>query len=345
MANDTPERPQVSAFAPATLSNLGPGFDCLGLAVAGIGDIVSVQMMSSPGVRIEAIHGDGGRLPFDPASNTAGVAARAVLAHAGRLDQGLALWIHKGLPLGSGLGSSGASAVAAAFATRALVCPELPDSALLDACMQGEAAASGSPHADNVAPALLGGIVLIRPAAPPETVRLPVPSDLWMGLVHPAIEVRTLDARRALPTHVTVADAVHQAAHLASLTSALYDGDLERLGRSVCDRIAEPARRRFIPGFEAAMEAARSAGALAGSISGSGPTLFALARGEAAAARAARAMADALGRAGIAARPWHAQVDPRGARLVDAPPASDVHAGQQGEEHVAGAMKHRASSD
>lgn len=312
----------AAAFAPATLSNLGPGFDCLGLAVDGLGDVVHVRLADAPGVIIEEIRGDDGRLPLDAGANTAGVAARAVLHLAGRLAQGLVLRVHKGLPLGSGLGSSGASAVAAAFATRALVCPDLLDADLLEACMQGEAAASGSPHADNVAPALFGGVVLIRPGSPPEPIRLPAPAELWLALVHPAIEVRTLDARQALPSHVTVADAVHQAAHLGALVSALYDGDLDRLGRAVSDRIAEPARRRFVPGFDAAMDAARAAGALAGSISGSGPTLFAFSRGEATADRVARAMAAALVAAtGVQARPWHARIDPVGARLVmsDAP--------------------------
>lgn len=308
----------VTAFAPATLSNLGPGFDCLGLAVDGLGDVVEVVASDTPGATIDGIDGDGGRLPWEPALNTASVAAASVLRRAGCVD-GVRLRIRKGLPLGSGLGSSGASAVAAAVATRALACPELPDAELLAACMDGEGASSGSPHADNVAPSLLGGIVLIRPGDPLETVRLPVPPGLALALVHPDLEVRTLEARRALASQISIADAVHQAAHLGSLVSALYDGDLERLGRSVSDKIAEPARRRFIPGFDAAMAAARGAGALAGSISGSGPTLFAFARGLEAARQIAEAMRAALAAEGIGGRAWGALVDPRGAHVVESP--------------------------
>ena len=307
---------RVAAFAPGTLANLGPGFDCLGLALAEPGDRVEVRWADDPGVRVESIEGDGARLPRDPDLNTAAVAAREVLALLGCADRGVTLRLTKGLPLGSGLGSSGASAVAAAVAVHELAGAPLPLERLLLACMTAEAAASGTAHADNVAPALLGGIVLVRPGDPPEAIRLPVPRDLFCAVVHPDLVIHTREARAALPVAVPRGDAVHQAAHLAAFVAALYSDDLELLGRAVVDRIAEPARAPLIRGHQSVVAAAREAGALACSISGSGPSLFAFAKGETAARSVAEAMRIAFGRLGIGALAWAARVDPRGARIV-----------------------------
>jgi homoserine kinase len=305
------------AFAPATVANLGPGFDVFGLALTEPGDVVTVTLEPGrPGVRVAAIRGDGGRLPTDPERNTSAVAVRGVLALAGLAARtGATVEIDKGLPLGSGLGSSGASAVAAAVATSSLLERPLPIEALLAVCCDAEGVACGTPHGDNVAPGLYGGIVLLRPDVRAEVIELPVPDGLWCAVAIPAVEVRTEDARAVLPKHVPMADAVFNLAHAAAFVSALYDGDLQRLGRAVADRLHVPARAALIPGYAAVTQAAVARGALAASIGGSGPTVFAFCDGEATAVAVAEAMQAAFAALEIGARAWASAIDRQGARL------------------------------
>lgn len=308
------------AFAPATVANVGPGFDVLGLAVSFPGDTVSVEAIAERGVQPVEVVGDGGLLPVLPTQNTAAVAAAKVLELLGLDNQiGLRIRLHKGLPLGSGMGSSGASAVAAALATAHLVDHPPPRVELLDACREGEAIACGSPHADNVAPSLLGGIVLLRPSEPLDILSLPVPRGLYCALAHPSVVVRTADARAALPKMVPLADAVYSGACLASLVGALYDRDFARLGRSIDDRLATPTRSRLIPGYDAVRAAALSAGALGCSISGSGPTVFAFAVGAKSAQRVAGAMKQMFLSYVESCETWACPVDKQGAKLVVAP--------------------------
>ncbi|MCB9171827.1 MAG: homoserine kinase [Ardenticatenales bacterium] len=263
------------AFAPATIANLGPGFDMLGVAVQGLGDQVTATRRERAGVVIEAISGDGGRLPRDPQRNTAAIAAAETLRLLG-VAQGVALRIDKGLPLGSGLGSSAASAAAAIHAVTLLFGAEAPKEALLPAGLAAEAAVSGW-HADNVAPALLGGAVLVRRNAPLDIVRLPTPETLTFVLVTPDFELPTRDARAVLPARIPLGDHVANAANVGALVAALYGGDMALLGRALADSIVEPARAPLIPGFAQVQAAARAAGAWGCSISGAGPTLFAVA--------------------------------------------------------------------
>ncbi len=269
-------RPWVEAFAPATVSNLGPGFDVLGMALAEPGDHVRVRRAAGEALTITAITGDGGRLPKEADKNTATVAVRALLDRLGRRD-GLELEIHKGLPLGSGLGSSGASACAALVAACAALELEVPVEQLIDCAREGERLACGSAHPDNVAPALVGGLVLIPNTDPLRVVSLPLPKDLWFAIYTPGCEVKTADARAVLPREVSLAAAVRQAARLGALVHALHSEDLSLLGESINDDIVEPARATLIPGFIEAKTNALEAGALACSISGAGPTNFALA--------------------------------------------------------------------
>jgi homoserine kinase len=269
-------RPWVEAFAPATVSNLGPGFDCLGLALRHKGDVVAARLAEAPGVVIVAVEGDGGKLPKDAAHNTAGVAVRALLdRHAP--GAGIELVVRKGLPLGSGLGSSGASAAAAVVAADAALGLGLPAVALVEAARAGEAAACGAGHADNVAPAIVGGIVLIPALDPLRLVSLPVPTGLWLAVYTPGVSIATADARAVLPRQVPLADAVQQAARLAFLVHALHRGDLALFGEAIVDDIVEPARAPLIPGYLEAKASCCEAGALACSISGAGPTTFAIA--------------------------------------------------------------------
>lgn len=308
---------RLTVFAPGSVGNVGPGLDVLGLAVAGSGDWVTAELLDVRGIELrDPGHPD---LPADPARHTAALAASAVLHRAGG-QHGLALSVLKGLPLSGGQGGSAASAVAGAVAANECLGRPLGVRALLESCLEAEAAVAGR-HADNLAPSLLGGIVLVRSLDPPDTVMLPTPAGLTVVLVHPDQRMRTAVARAALPDTVTRDVAIHQMAQVAAMVAALYSGDLALLGRALDDRIAEPARAPLLPGFTAAKRAAMDAGALGASISGSGPTAFALASSQAAAERVGFAMAAAYAAAGIQSVVRTGIVDSAGARVVSGPGA------------------------
>ncbi len=305
-------RSSVSVFAPATVANLGVGFDVLGLAIDGPGDTVTAHLAGPPGVRIRSV-GDSG-LPTDPTKNTAGVAAISTLRTAG-VEAGIELEIHKGLPIGSGLGSSSASAAAAAFAVNLLVGSPLRKPALIEPCMDAEEAVSGR-HADNVAPALLGGLILVRSTDPLDVIRLPVPDGLEIAVVTPDFELTTKAARAALPDTVPLSTMVRQTANIGALVSACYSSDLDLLARSIPETVVTPVRARLIPGATQAIEAALDAGALGSSISGAGPSIFALCRSHRSAQEAASAMQRAFASAGLSATAVISPADAPGARRV-----------------------------
>lgn len=306
----------IAAYAPATVSNVACGFDVLGFALDEPGDIVTAVAGEQPGVRIAAIHGDGGRLSTDPGRNTAGAAVRALLEV---LDtpRGIVLEIYKGLPLGSGIGSSGASAAAAVVATNELLGRPAPLDVLVTCAMEGERVGCGAAHPDNVGPALYGGFVLARSAQPPDLIRLPVPDGLAVAVIHPPIEIDTRAARALLGPSVPLTDATRQWANLGGLVAALFQNDLALLSRSLIDAIAEPRRAHLVPGFYAMQTAARAAGALGCSLSGSGPSTFALCGTEQEAQTAGQAMRLAYRAAtGNDADLWVSRVGRQGARLV-----------------------------
>jgi homoserine kinase len=306
----------VTVFAPATVANLGPGFDVLGVAVDGLGDWVTVSLMAEPGIVIDSIEGDDGRLPADPERNSAGIAAREVLRLVGSEEQGLRLSIRKGLPLGSGLGSSGASASAAAWAVNLLFNQRLSKTELLQAALVAEAGVSGW-HADNVGPSLFGGFVLIRSYDPLELIELPAPPGLLFVLVTPHFELPTRESRSVLPGQVTLAQHVANSGNLAAFVAALFGGSLTLLGKAMHDSIIEPVRGLLIPGFAHVKAAALETGALACSISGAGPTLYAITDDPTTAAQIARAMQDAFHEYGLLDSRVHiARVDQQGARAV-----------------------------
>jgi homoserine kinase len=278
----------ATAFAPATVSNVACGFDVLGFALEAPGDEVTATLTPS-GVRIESIDGDGGRLPRDTAKNTAGVAALALLTKLGE-RRGVALRIRKGLPLSSGLGGSAASAVAAVVAVDSVVGANSPIETLLACALEGERLGAGSAHADNIAPCLCGGFVLVRRPQPPDVIRLPIPRDLVAVVAHPDLEIETARARAMLGATVPLADAVRQWANLGALVDGLHRQDFSLISRSLEDTIAEPRRAPLVPGFALIKRAASDAGALGCSLSGSGPSLFALCVGRDTATRVARAM-------------------------------------------------------
>ena len=306
----------VTAFAPATLSNLGPGFDALGLCVTGRGDRVTAWRTGAPGVAVEAAP------PFPGgARNTAGRAAASVLCASGA-GGGVALRVEKGIPLGSGVGGSAASAVAGAWAANEVLGRPFDRAGLVEAVLDGEAA-TGSRHGDNVLPALLGGLVLVSPSDPTAYRPIALPAPPLLPVVLPRVRVLTREARAALPETVAHADAAAQAAELAFLLDALTAGDWTRAGRHLmADRLHEPFRAPLVPVYAAVRRAALGAGAAGCALSGSGPALFALPAPGADPVAILDAMRAASTAGGAEADGWLAEVDTEGVRTVPsaAPP-------------------------
>lgn len=305
---------RATAFAPASSSNLAVGFDVLGHPLARHGDRVTAVRAARPGVTMGEVTGVAGPLPTDPAQNTAGLAVMRMLAdHAPEL--GVTLSIDKGIPLGSGIGGSAASAVAAVVAANALLPAPLSTAELFPYALQGEGVASGAIHGDNVAPSLFGGLVLVRSLDPPDVVPLAAPPELRSVLVLPELSVNTRDARAVLPPEFPLKDVTHQCANLAGVLAGCFRGDLALIGRSLRDVLVEPHRARLIPGFHAVQAAAMEAGALGCSISGAGPSMFAWCVGDETAAAVQAAMEAAFAQASIRAAGWVSPVDGPGARL------------------------------
>ena len=327
----------VRVSAPATIGNIACGFDVFGMAVARPSDAVVARATREPGVIIERITGDEGRIPVNPARNSAGAAARAVLGLAragataeamasdsGNAAAGVAIELHKGIPLAGGMGGSASSAVAGAVAADRAIGAGLSRAQLLQCALAGELAGSGSPAADNVAPALHGGIVLVLPGRSLQVVELPVPPELWAVVVRPHLETRTEDARRVLGEHVPLKAAVTQWANTAAFTAGLYASDWDLLSRSIRDVVAEPLRAGRIPGFAQAREAALARGALGFSLSGSGPSVFALCRGGDAAEHVAEGIRRAFGEtAALDCQAWASPVNRHGVRVEDVSPEGD----------------------
>lgn len=307
----------IAVYAPGSVSNVACGFDVLGFALDEPGDVVIAAQQDASGVSISAVHGDEGRLSTDPRKNTASAAVLALLQ---RLEtiRGVSLTIHKGLPLASGIGSSGASAVAAVVAANELLGRPAPMEMLLECAMAGEQAGCGATHPDNVAPSLYGGFILARSAQPPDIVRLPVPTGLACAVLHPRMEIKTAAARQLLGDQVALKDATRQWANVGGLVAALYTSDLALLSRSLVDHIAEPKRASLVPGLAEIKAAALSAGALGCSLSGSGPSIFALAATLEIAQAAGNAMQRAFAAASdVGADLWVCPVGRQGARVID----------------------------
>ena len=325
----------ATAFAPATVSNVGCGFDVLGFALDAPGDEVTARFLDGPPavdgapagnrgnrgpgvghVVIEGIDGDHGRLPRDAAKNTAGVAALTLLTRMGE-SRGVGLTIRKGLPLSSGLGGSAASAAAAVVAVDALLGARSSADTLMACALEGERLGAGSAHADNIAPCICGGFVLVRRPNPPDVLRLPVPAGLTAVVVHPDLEIETARARALLGDTVSLADAIRQWANVGALVHGLHCGDFAVIGRALEDAIAEPRRAPLIPGLAAIKRAAVDAGALGCSLSGSGPSLFALCSSADHAERVAGAMTAAVeAHIGGAPQTYISRIAPEGARVL-----------------------------
>jgi homoserine kinase len=308
-------RLSATAFAPASIGNVAVGFDVLGLSFPAIGDRVRAKRTPGPYVTIASISGVTVNLPLDPEKNTAG---RAVLGLLQTMQPGFGveLKIEKGIPLGSGLGGSAASAVAAVVATNALLPQPLTPEQLLPFAMQGEAVASGAVHVDNIAPSLIGGLVLTVGVDRPSVRQIPVPAAIRCVLVHPHMELPTREARQILSRSVHLSNVIWQTANLAGFITACFTGDLALIRESLQDVMIEPQRQRLIPGFPVVKRGALDSGALGCSISGAGPTVFAWCESHNA-ERVRSAMVAGFADHGLECDSWICALDAAGARVVD----------------------------
>tara|TARA_R110000868_G_scaffold396971_3_gene669468 strand:- start:1408 stop:2340 length:933 start_codon:yes stop_codon:yes gene_type:complete len=269
---------QIKVFAPATVANVACGFDVMGFALDSIGDEITLTKSDSFGLKITEIIGCEG-LPTEPEKNVATVAAQALLnALDEHPDFGFEFMLSKNVMAGSGLGSSASSSAAAVFAMNEILGKPFTKSELVYFAMQGEFAASGNAHADNVAPSLLGGFTLVRSYYPLDVIKLDYPEKLYVSIVHPQIEVKTSDSKRILRREILLKDAITQWGNVGGLVSGLAKGDYDLIGRSLMDVIAEPVRSMLIPLFNEVKQSAIDNGALGCSISGSGPSIFALSK-------------------------------------------------------------------
>lgn len=286
----------IRVFCPGTIANVSCGFDVLGLSLEGVGDYMTVTQTPTKGITISEITGQD--LPLETAKNVAGVAGLALLEALGS-DAGFDIKIEKRIKAGSGIGSSAASSAGAVWAINHLLGNPFTTKELIPFAMEGERLASGVAHADNVAPALLGGFSLVRSTDPLDVISLPSPSALYATVIHPQIEIKTADSRRILKSNLSLKDAITQWGNVGGLVAGLYREDYELIGRSLQDVVIEPVRSILIPGFNEIKEAALNAGALGGGISGSGPSVFALSKGKDKALKVADAIRQAYEPFGI----------------------------------------------
>ena len=278
---------EIKIFCPATIANISCGFDVLGLCLETVGDEMIIRKSDVKGIKITKIVGE--ELPLETSKNVAGVAALALL-DAIDYKFGFEIEIYKNIKPGSGIGSSAASAAGAVFGINELLGKPFIRKELVEFAMKGEAIASGSEHADNVAPAILGGITLVRSSAPLDIIKIESPSELYATVIHPQIELKTSEMRAVLQPMIPLKSAILQWGNLGGLIAGLYTSDYELIGRSLHDEIVEPLRGPFIPKFDVIKKTALENGALGSGISGSGPSIFALSKGIETANRIAKAM-------------------------------------------------------
>jgi len=302
----------IQVYAPATIANVGPGFDILGLCLNTPGDVLEVRIINDKIHRI--IDETGTDLPADPAINVSTVAIDALLRHIGSDVRFLIRFIRK-IPPGSGIGSSAASSAGAVYGANVLLGKPFKPVDLVPFAMKGEEAASGSAHADNVAPALLGGFTLIRSYNPLDIISIRFPDNLYCTVVHPDIRLATHDSRRILKDKVPLNIAIQQCGNLAGLVTGLSISDFRLIGASLHDVIAEPERAFLIPGYKQVREAAMMAGALGASISGSGPSVFALSSDQETASKAGNEMKQAFNNIGIRCSVFISTVNKTGTTL------------------------------
>ncbi len=304
---------QVKVFCPASVANVSCGFDVLGFCFDPIGDEMIIRKTVEKGIRISKITGQD--LPLETHKNVAGVSGLALLEEY-PCDFGFEIEIHKKIKAGSGIGSSAASSVGAVFGINKLLGDPFGTDQLIKFAMKGEELASGALHADNIAPALLGGLILIRSCENLDIISLPIPSELYATVIHPKIEIKTSEARSAINKMVPLDKATQQWGNLAALISGFYTNDYELIRRSLVDSVVEPYRAKLIPGFDILKQAALNAGALGSGISGSGPSIFALSKGEETANKVKEAMKKSITPLGINFEIYVSKINTQGVRII-----------------------------
>jgi homoserine kinase len=305
----------ATAFAPATVGNAAVGFDVLGFPVEATGDRVTVTRVKQSGVKIISITGVPG-LPTDPEKNTATVGLIHLLKDQ-KADFGFEVSIVKGIPLGSGMGGSAASAVGALVAANSVLDEPLDKKDLLKYTLLGEMVASGAAHADNISPCLFGGLTIVLGTESGDVVRVPVPSTIRCVLVHPELRLDTRDSRKVLKPTISLKDYAHQSALLSGFIAGCFQNDISLIGRTLVDLIIEPQRASLIQGFASVKAAALEAGALGCSISGSGPSVFAWASSDSAAVQIKQRMTGAFEKAGVKiSGAWISPISSEGAKLI-----------------------------
>lgn len=304
----------IKIFAPATVANVSCGFDALGIALKNHGDEMIFSKTDNREIRITKI--SGADLPYDLDNNLVGTVIKEMLAEH-QIDFGLDIEIHKGFLPGSGLGSSAASAAGTAYAINELLGQPYSKLELVKFAMLGEEAACGTPIADNVTAAIFGGFVLIRSVKPLDVVPLNVPDELMLTALHPNVEIRTEDARNVLPKQVLLKDAVIQWANVGGLIAGLYKNDYSLISRSLKDVLVEPHRKKLIPHFDHVKKAALKAEALGAGISGSGPTIFALSKGQTSASRVLKAMRFFYDETGIEFSIFNSKISTQGVKTLE----------------------------
>ena len=268
---------EIKIFSPATVANVSCGFDVLGFCLDSIGDEMVIRKRSKKGIKITKIEGHD--LPFEVNKNVAGVSALALYENA-KPDFGFEIEIYKNIKPGSGVGSSSASAAGSVYGMNVLLGSPYTPLELTAFAMKGEALASLSEHADNIAPALFGGFTLVKSLNPLEILQIPTPDDLFAVVLHPQIEIKTADARKILPKEIPLKNAIKQWSNLGSLIHGLHTNDYDLISSSLIDVVAEPFRSQLIPGFESIKKSALENGALGTGISGSGPSVFSLCKSQ-----------------------------------------------------------------
>jgi len=305
---------RVKIFAPATVANLSCGFDVLGCCLDTVGDEMVISLHEDPSVTITKI--EGADLPIETHKNVAGVAVEALIKEYDR-PLGVDIEIYKKIKAGSGIGSSAASSAGAVWAVNNLLGNPFSAQDLVAFAMEGEKLASGNAHADNVAPALLGGFTLVRSYTPLDVIKLHTPKDLMMTVIHPQIEVKTSDSRSVIKSNITLKDGIQQWGNVGGLVAGLYTENYGLIGRSLEDVIIEPLRSILIPEFNAVKEAAMSKGALGCGISGSGPSIFALSKGTETANHVAAAIREVYNTTGLAFDIHVSKINDQGVKIID----------------------------
>ncbi len=302
---------KIKVFAPASVSNVGPGFDMMGFALNKPGDEIEIILNGGSEIKIKKISGDNSVLPYYIDKNTATVAIQSLLKKY-NIKTGLDIVINKKMGIGSGLGSSAASAVAGVFAVNKLLNLKLSKYELLEHAIAGEFIASKGIHADNVAPCLFGGFVLIRGYDPIDIVQLDYPKNLYCSIVYPDIEIKTCDARAILDKNVPLKTAIAQAGNASGLVAGLLTKNFDLISRSIVDHLAEPKRAQLIPCYNEIREAALSNGALNCNISGSGPSMFAFSISKDKAQKIGRAMLRSVVKGGLKGRIYVSKINDKG---------------------------------